>query len=81
MAVGTKSWYAFQLLKNSLCIALVLMFLDSKPPYTVVIDASGTMARRVFIKYQRMNYSLLIFLVGNSSLWNKDIALTSDNWQ
>ena len=43
---------AFQQLKEALCIASVLLFLDPKLPYTMVIDASGIAAGGVLIQDQ-----------------------------
>ena len=55
---GPYQWRAFQQLKEALCIALVLLFPDCKLPYTVVTNASSTMAGRVLIKIKGTGYSL-----------------------
>ena len=44
MQWGPPQQRAFQQLKNALCNAPMLVFLDPKLPYTVVTDASGTAA-------------------------------------
>ena len=53
---------AFQQLKEALCTALVLLFPDPKLPYTMVTDASGTMAGGVLMQDQGDGLQPLAFL-------------------
>ena len=53
---------AFQQLKESLCAAPVLLFPDPKLPYTVVTDASGTVAGGVLMQDQGNGLQPLAFL-------------------
>ena len=41
---GPYQWHAFQQLKEALCAALVLLFLEPKLPYTIVTYASSIAA-------------------------------------
>ena len=53
---------AFQQLKNMLCAALVLQFPDTKLPYTIVTDASGTATGGVLMQDQGDGLRPLKFL-------------------
>ena len=53
---------AFQQLKEALCAALVLLFSDPKLPYTVVTNASGTVAGGVLMQDQGDGLQPLVFL-------------------
>ena len=41
---GPYEWRVFQQLKEALYVAPILLFLDPKFPYTIVTNASNTMA-------------------------------------
>ena len=49
---GLYQWRAFQQLKEALCAAPVLLFLDPKLSYTVVTDTSGTTVGGVLMQDQ-----------------------------
>ena len=53
---------AFQQLKEALCTTPVLLFLDPKLPYTVVTDASGTVAGGGLMQDQGDRLQPLAFL-------------------
>ena len=53
---------AFQQLKESLCVALVLLFPDPKLPYTIVTNAYGTVSRGVLMQDQGNGLQPLAFL-------------------
>ena len=48
MQWGPPQWQVFQQLKDALCDAPMLVFLDPTLPYTVATDALGTAAGGVF---------------------------------
>ena len=59
---GPYQQRAFQQLKETLCAMLVLLFLNPKLPYTMVIDASGTTASGVLLQDQGDGLQPLAFL-------------------
>ena len=59
---GPYQRHVFQQLKETLCATLVLLFPDSKLPYTIVTDASGTAASGVLMQDQGDGLQPLTFL-------------------
>ena len=59
---GPYQWCAFQQLKETLCAAPILLFLDPKFPYTIVTDASGTTVGGVLMQDQGDGLQPLAFL-------------------
>ena len=53
---------SFQQLKESLCVAPILLFLDLELPYTIVTDASSTAAGGVLMQDQGNGLQPLAFL-------------------
>ena len=68
MAMGAYQRCAFQHLKGALCIALTLLLLDPKLPYTVVTDASGTEVGGVLMQDQGDGLQPLAFLSSHLKL-------------
>ena len=59
---GPYQRQAFEQLKDALCTAPVLLFLDPQLPYTVVTDASGSAAGGVLMQDQGNGLQPLVFL-------------------
>ena len=78
---GPYQRQAFEQLKDALCTAPVLLFLDPQLPYIMVTNASGSVAGGVLMQDQGMDFNLSLFLVGSSSLRNRDIQHMSENWR
>lgn len=58
---GPNQQPTFRQLKDSLCVALVLLFLDPKLPYIVVTDAFGTATSGVLMQDQAIGLQLSRF--------------------
>ena len=59
---GPCQWRAFQQLKEALCAEPVFLFPDPKLPYTIVTNASGTVAGGVLMQDQGDGLQPLTFL-------------------